>query len=1204
MKNRLRALQPTNFRIEDFARNHSKNVCWQMLVLALAYFVCAEIGMWLAVPPVYTAPIWPAAGIAVWGLTIWGRNLWPGVFLGAFSSDLLHKIIEANWGITTDTVALTGTTAVGAVLQALFAAHCLHNLLISKDELTEEKAVLFRVLLAGPVACIISASIGIGSMYIFQNVPLALLGSNWLGWWAGDSIGVMLAIPLILLSVPSIGRWRRYFWRTCVLPVVVALLIGTAIIFLAQAEKAEYLRKVETSSELLHETLEHFLREQYQTVNSLADFFSASNNVTQQEFDQFTQRVVREGQVRGLAWIPRVPQQMRAEFEAKLSIMLTEPGQNGRLKSVTNRSEYYPIAYASQGERLAQLIGLDLGADPGTLECLLNAAETGRIRLDEREAFYDRGVARQDDWHVFVPVYQMGLDLTNSSPQRKLTALRGFAGVLVYFGDLTGILEALSDQYGLFFRVSLGRGLDQPIVLHDTRLISEKERPADWTNHPKLFGNNSFLLESWALTPWQPGQSLLMQVVLLASVMAMLGVSTFVIVAAGQSARINFRVLERTAELEAARKSAEQASKAKSDFLASMSHEIRTPLNGVIGMIDVLAQADLKHNQKEMIELMRFSSFSLLEVIDDILDFSKIESGKLVIDYQPVSLPTVVETTCDMLDQLAKAKGVELTLYTDPRLPKSVLGDSLRVRQILINLVSNAIKFSSPKQPGRVTVRALLQRRGKAIISIEFQVIDNGIGMDEEIQARLFQPFSQADASTTRSFGGSGLGLAICRQLVTMMDGQISVESAPGQGTSFKVQLPFQVAQGEAEHRADDYSSIRGLACLVIGSTGLARDLMSYLEFGGAFVARAEDLANAEHMSSRFPPGQCLWIVDVETKCSGDILRAAVKSWTKQDVLFVTIERGDRRMPRKIDKDHVMIDGNVLKHKAFLNTIAQAAGRLPWPENKTDNIFEKHHTASDQRAKTDKPLLIAEDNAVNQKVVQQQLALLGYHADIACDGREALDLWQRGGYALLLTDLHMPEMDGYQLTSEIRARQKGEERFPIIALTANALKGEDERCRAAGMDDYLSKPVQLVDLQAVLEKWLVYGDAKSLENARDVEAETDLPVDISVLEALVGNDAAVIESLLHEYYRSLTQHLNALLNAFSVKDFTAITETAHTLKSSSFSIGAQVLGDLCVELEQAAEAGDQDRVDLLKSAFTNEAKIVLEFINTRLGYTM
>jgi len=553
-------------------------------------------------------------------------------------------------------------------------------------------------------------------------------------------------------------------------------------------------------------------------------------------------------------------------------------------------------------------------------------------------------------------------------------------------------------------------------------------------------------------------------------------------------------------ELIAAKDEAQQFSDAKSSFLSTMSHEIRTPMNGVIGMIDVLRQTSLQSSQVEMVDLIRESAHSLLHIIEDVLDFSKIEVGRLVIERAPMPVADLVEKACGLLSYLAAKKGVEFTLFIDPAIPEVVLGDALRLRQVLVNLASNAIKFASgQRQPGRVSVRAVLAGRGPNQVTVEFQVADNGIGMDEKTQSRLFSSFTQADASTTRRFGGTGLGLVISHHLVQLMGGEIAVQSALGKGSTFTVRLPLAPLPDQtvaAGKRVD----LSGLSCLVLGDAqGLGDDMATYLSYGGARVERAANLDAARKLIVTLAPVLWLFVIDAgrDTPALKE-LRTACRARLSLDphflVLerghhqqgiephFVVINRGRRRQGRAQTEYLVTMDGDVMNRQSFLRAVAIAAGREREEHEKTVTLLPGKVGAKPrlspkppsraQALQQGRLILVAEDNKINQKVIVLQLGLLGYAADVADDGRQALQRWQSGDYALLLADLHMPKMDGYELSLTIRSVEAEKQRIPIIAVTANALKGEVENCRAAGMDDYMCKPVRLEDLRVMLEKWM------------------------------------------------------------------------------------------------------------------------------------
>ncbi|MDO8466158.1 MAG: ATP-binding protein, partial [Gallionella sp.] len=672
----------------------------------------------------------------------------------------------------------------------------------------------------------------------------------------------------------------------------------------------------------------------------------------------------------------------------------------------------------------------------------------------------------------------------------------------------------------------------------------------------------------------------------------------------------------------------------------------------------------------------------------------------------------VVDGACESLYQMALKKGVELTLFTDPAIPSQVMGDAGRLRQILVNLASNAIKFSSGQdRPGKVSVRVVLVERtpdehgrfpllnplpkipspqsspaggrgsereiqlsipeslrdAKQIL-LEFRVTDNGIGIDKKTQARLFTPFTQADTSTTRAYGGTGLGLVISRRLTNIMGGDVAIQSEPGKGSIFSTRLTFDLPP-EQPVAGEVSSLVTGLSCLVVGGKeSLADDLAAYLAHDGAAVERAEDLTAAQLWVARRPSGLCAVIIDTAGAHLPlatpllDGLRVAARAGAGVDARFVTIERGGRRRCRIMATDLVALDAEVMHRRAFLEAVAIAAGRAKQPdlEERYGDARITPPLSREEARHRGSLILVAEDNEINQKVILQQLMLLGRTADIANNGCEALELWRNDDYAILLADLHMPEMDGYELTAAIRAAETdagatGKPRIPIVAFTANALKGEAERCRAIGMDDYLSKPVQLADLKAMLEKWLPVVSSDPIQEKTALTSEnsstgsipippptpplkggecasgyafhpplqgegwggdgsnsagkrsgvtstptaTPVPVDVNVLKALVGDDEAMIREFLHDF-RPSAEKIAAELHAACAAGETATAGTlAHKLKSSSRSIGALALGELCAAMEKAGKDGDTAELAALLPQFEQELAGVEDFLEGR-----
>lgn len=656
-------------------------------------------------------------------------------------------------------------------------------------------------------------------------------------------------------------------------------------------------------------------------------------------------------------------------------------------------------------------------------------------------------------------------------------------------------------------------------------------------------------------------------------------------------------------ELETARNDANEANQAKSAFLATMSHEIRTPLNGVIGMTEVLQQSGLQDTQADMAGLIRKSAFSLLDIVEDILDLSKIEAGKLEIDPTPTAVAKVTESVCAMLLNLAEKSEVELTLFTDPKIPEYVLADGQRLRQVLTNLINNAIKFSG--EQGRVSVRAELDENSTGQVMIHFKIIDNGIGIDEATQARLFTAFTQADSSTSRRFGGTGLGLAISQHLVELMGGEITVHSVPGQGTTFTVRLPFISVQSAPEPSEADIDLTEVSCFMIPGFGAFTADLEVYLEHAGATVERVTNLSSAKTLRKRGEIDPAVWIIeDNDEHSSVDTIQRALDGHP----MAVVVSRGNRRKPRSSAKGIVQIDGNALSRSAFLHAVAMAAGRVH--EKTQTRILHEVEAVTvlsrEDAMRQNRLILVAEDNAINQVVIQHQLAMLGYAADIVNNGRDALACWRSCSYALVLTDLQMPEVDGFELATMIRAAEPRTHRTPIAALTANILVDEEERCRAVGMDDFLSKPASLEDLHELLKRWLpaaktdVNHTPLTHTNSVDCPAiplvATKPPVDVSVLEAFVGRDPQIVGTLLQNFRFSAPAIAAELRVACHTGQTAEAAGAAHKLKSAALTVGALDLGKLCSSIEKAGQAGHAHLLADLLEQFNAELAAVDNYL--------
>ncbi len=669
----------------------------------------------------------------------------------------------------------------------------------------------------------------------------------------------------------------------------------------------------------------------------------------------------------------------------------------------------------------------------------------------------------------------------------------------------------------------------------------------------------------------------------------------------GISMDISKSKMTELALIEATRQ-AKRANQAKSLFLATMSHEIRTPMNGVIGTAEWLKFTKLDAEQRDGIQTIVDSGRSLLTIIDDILDFTKVDAGRMKLEEAPMSLRDLCEGVADALMPVAKTKHVDLHVFIDPRLPARIMGDPNRLRQVLFNLVGNAIKFGSgtAEKPGQVDVQ--IQPADDGSQSWQLLVSDDGIGMAPETLRRLFTPFTQAEASTTRRFGGTGLGLAICHRLIELMGGGIEAHSMPGHGATFIVTLPMH--QPDGTQITQDTIDLSGVDCMLLPGQNYRADTISaYLEHAGARV----HTCRGEHEIEKLAQGPDIAIVIRDTPDPANPEPQGFMSSQAGGHIKCLLIGRHQHGPVRIVSSHVAQLGRA-HVQDLLTAMAVLAGRQS-PEvvqNESDE-FEALCASIRQDGMSNQAderlILVAEDDSTNQRVIKRQLQMLGFACEIAQNGREAMEMWRSGRFDILLSDLHMPELDGYQLARQIRHEEstQGQARTPIVALTANALISEENRALACGMDEYLTKPISPKELHRCLKQWLPGSQVPranqtthapdaphapqanaTLEVCRQPDAPAatpnppspasgSAPVDIDVLRALVGDDEAIIQELLIDFDTSTRQQGDALSRACAASDHEQIARLAHQLKSSAKSVGAHRLGHLCEEAERQAK---------------------------------